>query len=125
MVFNYLKSYIFLIFHQIDAAYWHEWELFFLPGGIQGYLVFNMLIIPFLLIGYKNVIVESGNAAKYSFLCSGLGSLTFVIHILFLIFGYEQFKLPLSLIIIVMCLFSSVWQLKQTIDYLNKRKKVD
>jgi hypothetical protein len=23
-----------LITHQIDAAYWHEWEMFALPGGI-------------------------------------------------------------------------------------------
>jgi uncharacterized protein DUF6713 len=24
-----------LLTHQIDAAYWHEWNLFLLPGGNQ------------------------------------------------------------------------------------------
>ena len=27
------------MFHQVDAAYWREWSMFYLPGGIQGYLL--------------------------------------------------------------------------------------
>ena len=30
-----------LITHQIDAAFWHEWELFHIPGGNQ----VNLLVI--------------------------------------------------------------------------------
>ncbi|MCU6500248.1 hypothetical protein LPN04_20855 [Rugamonas sp. A1-17] len=31
--------------HQIDAAYWHEWELFRIPGGNQINLLLNLPII--------------------------------------------------------------------------------
>lgn len=30
-----------LFTHQIDAAYWHEWNLFHLPGGNQLNLILN------------------------------------------------------------------------------------
>lgn len=37
----YFATMLALIVHQIDAAYWHEWEMFAVPGGTQGFLVFN------------------------------------------------------------------------------------
>jgi len=108
---SYLTTLCFLIFHQIDAAYWQEWDMFYLPGGIQLYLGFNIIIIPILLMGYKSVIVGSESRYKYSYLCAGLGILTFMIHGGFLLFGHEQFTLPLSLLLIGGCLISAVWQL--------------
>jgi hypothetical protein len=38
---------ILLINHEIDSAYWKEWELFKLPGGIGGFLIlhFPMLLV--------------------------------------------------------------------------------
>ena len=41
---SYLMTMTALIIHQIDAAYWKEWEMFFIPGGIQGFLVFNIIV---------------------------------------------------------------------------------
>ncbi len=108
---SYLTTLCLLVFHQIDAAYWQEWEMFYLPGGIQLYLVFNIIIIPVLLMGYKSVIVGSDSRFKFSYLCAGLGILTFTIHGLFLLFGHEQFTLPLSLLLIGGCLVSAAWQL--------------
>ncbi len=87
--------------------------MFYLPGGIQLYLVFNMLIIPILLMGYKSVIVGGEASYRYSYLCAGLGILTFMIHAGFLLFGYEQFTLPLSLLLIGGCFVSAIWQLLQ------------
>ena len=80
---SYLMTLSFLIFHQIDAAYWHEWDMFYLPGGIQGYLLFNILAVPVLLVGYKKVVEVSPAAIKYAYFCASLGGLTFVIHALF------------------------------------------
>ncbi len=99
-----------LIFHQIDAAYWKEWEMFYLPGGLQGYLLFNIIAIPVVLVGYKKVVTRSADAKIYSYICGSLGILTFIIHATFAIFGAEQFNLPLSIFIIVLCLISGVWQ---------------
>jgi len=92
--------------------------MFYLPGGIQLYLVFNIMIIPVLLMGYKSVIVGSASAYKYSCLCAGLGILTFMIHGAFLLFAYDQFTLPLSLLLIGGCLVSAIWQLV----YIQKTK---
>lgn len=32
----YLATLLALILHQIDAAFWHEWDMFSVPGGIKG-----------------------------------------------------------------------------------------
>ncbi len=114
---SYLITMCLLIFHQIDAAYWKEWEMFYLPGGIQGYLLFNIAIIPMVLLGYRRVIVNDSNARKYSYFCAGLGITTFTIHMVYMVLDYEQFTLPLSIFIITSCLISSVYQIKQTMKY--------
>ncbi len=120
---RYLTTLCLLIFHQIDAAYWHEWEMFYLPGGIQLYLVFNIIVLPVLLMGYKSVIVGSDSRYRYSYLCAVLGILTFTIHAIFLLFSYEQFTLPLSLLLIVACLVSAIWQLMQLKVEKEKAKR--
>ncbi|WP_428806921.1 DUF6713 family protein [Vibrio lamellibrachiae] len=114
---SYLATMSLLILHQIDAAYWKEWEMFYLPGGIQGFLFFNLLILPILLIGYKSIIISGENSVRYSMLCAGLGCLTFIIHAGFMFAGSPEFHLPASLLIIFLCLISSLLQIKQTIKY--------
>ncbi|WP_431688595.1 DUF6713 family protein [Hahella sp. NBU794] len=111
---SYLTTLCLLIFHQIDAAYWKEWEMFQLPGGVQGYLIFNMLALPILLYGYRQVLLKKRNAPLFSYACAGLGMLTFLIHAGFFLTGYAQFKLPLSIVLITGCLVSGLWQFFQT-----------
>ena len=111
---SYLITATLLILHQIDAAYWHEWEMVSLPGGIQGFLLFNILAIPLLLIGYKHILKSTATAIKSSYICAGVGLLLFFAHAVFLLLGYEQFRLPLSLAIIGLCLISSIWQISLT-----------
>jgi len=106
---SYLTTMSLLIIHQIDAAFWHEWEMFLLPGGIQGYLLFNVIVIPVVLLGYKSVVQSDSMAPRYAYFCAVLGTATFVIHSGFFLFDYEKFTLPLSLIVILMCLISSIW----------------
>jgi hypothetical protein len=42
----YFMNAILLIVHEIDSAYWKEWELFKLRGGITGFLIihFNSMV---------------------------------------------------------------------------------
>ncbi len=110
----YLVTMSLLIFHQIDAAYWKEWEMFHLPGGVQGYLIFNIIAIPVLLNGYKHLIRQSESAKIYSYICGTLAVVTFLIHAGFAMFGSRQFDLPLSILIIVLCFLSGAWQLTLT-----------
>jgi hypothetical protein len=114
---SYLMTMCLLIFHQIDAAYWKEWEMFYLPGGVQGFLLFNIVLIPIVLLGYRSVIAHEQKARHYSYFCAGLGITTFIIHLVFIILDYEQFTLPLSMFVIASCLISSLYQIKQTLKY--------
>lgn len=107
---SYFLTLCLLVLHQIDAAYWHEWEMFYLPGGVQGYLAFNIIAIPILLWGYKHVVLLSDKAVLFAKICASLGLLTFLIHTGFALAGFEQFHLPLSMAIILGCLVASVWQ---------------
>ncbi|MFN9811237.1 MAG: DUF6713 family protein, partial [Deltaproteobacteria bacterium] len=38
----YLLQLALLATHQVDAAYWHEWDVFGVPGGLTFFLVFNL-----------------------------------------------------------------------------------
>ena len=37
----YVGNIALLTTHQADAAYWHEWDVFGVPGGISFFLAFN------------------------------------------------------------------------------------
>ena len=109
---SYFWTMLFLILHQIDAAYWKEWEMFHVPGGIQGFLVFNLAAITLVLVGYRHVLLATARAPLYAGVCAALGVGTFLIHAGFALAGLEQFHLPLSMAIIVLCLASAVWLLR-------------
>jgi len=111
---SYTLTMCILMVHQIDAAFWQEWEMFFLPGGIQGFLIFNILIIPVVLFGYKQVLLKTSKSTKYSYFCAGLGLFTFTIHTVFYLLGNNQFTLPLSALLIILCLPAAIWQIVQT-----------
>lgn len=111
MTRSYFATMVLLVLHQIDAAYWREWEMFHLPGGIQGFLLFNILVVPLVFLGYQHVILSSPKALVSAAGCAALGIATFVIHAGFAVAGHEQFQLPLSMAIIVLCLGSALWLL--------------
>ena len=47
----YLANAILLIIHEIDSAFWKEWELFKLPGGINGFLILHFPLLFLILYG--------------------------------------------------------------------------
>ena len=53
----YAVTMLLLVVHQIDAAYWQEWAMFGVPGGVQGFLVFNALAVGVLILGYREVLL--------------------------------------------------------------------
>lgn len=108
---SYFATLLLLVLHQIDAAYWHEWDMFYLPGGIQGYLLFNLMAMPVVLLGYRHVLLGTAKATVFAAICAALGVLTFVIHAGFALAGLEQFHLPFSMAIIGLCLLSALWLL--------------
>ncbi|MCZ8205296.1 DUF6713 family protein [Gemmatimonas sp.] len=93
----YLANAVVLIVHQMDAAYWQEWQLFHLPGGLALYLVLNIPLVLLVLAGYGAVVARRPSAVAYSWglVAAGLFAVTF--HAAYLLAGHAAFRAPASL----------------------------
>lgn len=97
-----------LITHQIDSAFWHEWELFHIPGGNQVNLLLNLPIIALVLFAQGQVMANTKAALAYYKLLAFLGFLTVGIHSAFFAMGNEAFMQPMSIALLIATgLFSS------------------
>jgi hypothetical protein len=107
----YLVNSTLLITHEIDSAYWKEWELFRLPGGIAFFLILHLPLVFLLLYGTALVGTHSPGGLVLSTL-TGLGGLTaFGLHITFIAKGRPEFKTPISLALLTATLGVSIVQL--------------
>jgi len=106
----YLINSILLINHEIDSAFWKEWELFKLPGGINGFLIIHFPLLLFILYGL--VLVHQGSIAGLicSLVLSGGGLFAFGIHSFFIKKGHRQFTTPISKLILTATLITSTFQ---------------
>ncbi len=106
----YLTNAVILICHEIDSAYWREWELFNLPGG-AGFFVLLHFPLMFIVL-YGLVLVHQGAAAALviSLLLAASGIFAFTIHLLFISRGHHQFQTPVSLFILLATLAASLTQ---------------
>jgi len=93
----YLINAAILITHQIDAAYWHEWDLFGMPGGIQLNLLLNIPLIMLILFGQQCLTQDRTAGIVFSWLLVAGGVIAVSIHSYFLLQGDEAFRLPVSL----------------------------
>lgn len=100
-----------LITHQIDAAFWHEWELFHIPGGNQINLLLNLPIIALVLFAQGQVTANTKNALGYYKLVAFLGLLTAGIHSAFFVAGSESFMQPASIALLIATTLASSTQL--------------
>ena len=114
----YLTNTLVLIIHEIDSAYWKEWQLFHLPGGEAGFLLLHLpLLLPVL---YGLVLIERDALAGLFLslvLCCG-GLFAFSIHTFFIRRGHPEFKTPVSQGILWATLLLSPAQLGVTIMIL-------
>lgn len=86
--------------HQIDAAFWHEWDLFRIPGGNQVNLMLNLPLIASVFVAYRLVVQQSPRYRLAHQYLAMLGFLTVILHTGFFAFGYVQFLQPISLLLI-------------------------
>lgn len=96
--------------HQADAAYWKEWEMFGLPGGIQLFTIFNFAAFMLLLWLFIAVIARQRNGLRSSLLIAVLSGVILPIHAAFALAGFTQFHLPISIAVIVSTFAVSIWQ---------------
>jgi 8-oxo-dGTP diphosphatase len=106
----YLLNAAVLITHEIDSAYWREWELFGIPGGIQLFLILNLLLVILVLYGYQALIQGRAVGLVFSWLLVGGGLFAVTIHSYFLLQASEAFRLPVSLGLLTATFFLSLAQ---------------
>jgi len=115
----YLANAVLLITHEIDSAYWKEWELFKLPGGINGFLLLHVPLLFIILYGLIMVSQHSVAGLWLSVLLSLGGIFAFAIHTFFIKKGRAEFKTPVSLSLLIAMLAGSLVQAAITIYLLT------
>lgn len=114
----YLANAVLLINHEIDSAYWQEWKLFRLPGGITGFLLVHFPLLFLILYGLVLVYRQTLAGLILSLVLSLGGLFAFSIHTYFLRRGREEFNLAISQIILMTILIVSLAQAAITIYLL-------
>ena len=93
----YLANAVVLLVHQMDAAYWQEWQLFHLPGSLALYLVLNIPLVLLVLAGYGAIVARRPSAVAYSWGLAAAGLFAVVFHAAHLLAGDTAFRTPASL----------------------------
>ena len=115
LFWSYLTNAVLLISHEIDSAYWKEWILFRLRGGITRFLLLHIPLLFFVLYGLVLIVKQSYFGYTFSLiLCLG-GIFAFTIHAYFLRKGREEFNTPVSKLILILILLVSIFQLVITL----------
>jgi hypothetical protein len=121
LLWTYVVSAVLLIDHEIDSAYWREWDLFKLPGGIAGFLLLYFPLLGLILYG----VVALARGAFAGLICAlilaGGGIFAFGIHTYFIRKGRSEFKTPMSLFILASTLLVSALQLALTVTLMAQR----
>ena len=107
----YLLNLSLLITHEIDSAFWKEWELFGLPGGIQLFLILNFVLVIVFIYGLPYVVRQQPQGNIFSWLLIAAGFIAVVLHGFFLVSGYQQFNEPVSLAVLAAIWMVSTIQL--------------
>jgi hypothetical protein len=111
----YMINAVFLINHEIDSAYWKEWDLFGIKGGISIFLVLHFPLLFFVLLGNVLLFQHKFIGLIFSLILSVSGVFAFCIHDYFIRKGNPEFNTPMSRVILWSALLLSVAQAGITI----------
>jgi hypothetical protein len=115
----YLINSVLLINHEIDSAYWNEWRLFRLRGGITVFLIIHFPLLFIILYGLVEVYKQSFTGLVLSVILSAGGIFAFSIHSYFIRKGNPEFSLPLSRLILIATLMVSLAQMAVTVYIMS------
>lgn len=115
----YLVNAILLILHEMDSAYWKEWDLFGLPGGIGGFLFLHIPLYAVLLYGLIPVWCGDGAGMILSLVVGAAGLAAFFIHRYLLWKGRPEFNTPPSIALLYLLLVASAAQIAATIAWIR------
>ncbi len=110
LFWTYLANATLLLVHEIDSAYWREWERFHLPGGISGFLLIHIALVALVLYGVHEVAMVTDAAPWFSLGLAAAGVFAFIIHMVFLAKGRDEFRSAVSVGILIATLVVSLVQ---------------
>lgn len=111
----YVANSVLLINHEIDSAYWKEWELFKLPGGIMGFLLLHFPLLLVILWGLILISRHSWWGSVFSLLLCLGGFFACAVHFYFLRKGRGEFNNAISKFILIAILLVSIAQMVVTL----------
>lgn len=79
----YMVNAVLLITHEVDSAYWKEWELFKLRGGSAGFILLHLPLVFLILWGLVLVFQHFSAGLVFSLILSLSGIFAFTIHTIF------------------------------------------
>lgn len=116
----YLCNATVIMCHEIESAYWKEWEMFRLPGGLTGFIVLHIPLVFLILWGLVEVRNGSMAGLVISFFLTAGSIGAALIHTWFIKRGGKEFSLPISRIILLTAFLLSVVQCAVTINIILK-----
>lgn len=119
----YLICAVLLIVHEIDSAYWKEWELFGIKfdkdePGLTIFLLLHIPIVLLILMGVIAVYIMSIVGIVLSLVIGVGGLFAFVFHGISLLMKKKEFKTVISIVIIIALGLSSILLILQSIGFI-------
>jgi hypothetical protein len=103
----YIINMTLLLLHEIESAYWKEWEILRLPGGITGFIIIHFPLIILLLLGLVELRDQTLTGFVFSLITGIAGIIPFLVHnVLVRVKG--KFQLFISQFIIYLNLFTGI-----------------
>jgi hypothetical protein len=118
LLWIYLLNAVLLIDHEIDSAYWEEWKLFKLPGGISLFVVLHLPLLAVVLYGLVLIERMALGGLIISLVLALSGLFAFTIHRTFIRQGHDEFTIPTSQFLLWATLIMSIAQLGVTVYLL-------
>lgn len=124
----YVGNSVLLITHEMDSAYWKEWNLFW-PlvrpkaqplserSGLTFFLLIHLPVLAAVLYGLVEVFRGTTTGLVFSLCLAGAGLFAFFIHRYFIKKGNDEFTWPVSRLILRAILLISTLQLAATLVF--------
>lgn len=87
--------------HEIDSAYWQEWRLFGIPGGIGLFALIHIPAVLLLVWGLLQLAEARPWGYRIAALLAFVGFAALFIHAGYIATGHPEFRTPVSLAVIV------------------------
>jgi hypothetical protein len=117
----YLINAALLSTHEVDSAYWKEWDLFHLPGGLPGFLLLHIPLFLLVLWGFDEIVCGRRRGLWFSLILAVSGIFALTVHGLLLLRGGTEFRTPASILLLISVGAVSLAQFVATVRAFSRK----